>query len=330
MIETTSETNIINVRQPMMYLCPSVQYNISNMQKLGYAHKFALVYGMSSNKTFQRTWGAHFNKTWEQMIRDTLNMSPEEFIENTDLDGDTTLQMKIYPKFGFCYEVHYILEDNLLTLPGTGTTPFQEGMTIFLTDRHTKSYYRLDSSTQTGAVIYIDRNTSYTYTVDIEMHDLKENGNCNFDLNYSYEKCVDDYVTNDLKTRLGCIPPLLSNHDHCGFVSKEKFSNLTYYIKSYAKRYMINVPTKAEEMCLKPCLQQKIHVILKDQETSPGSWATFAFNPNVKVLTEQANYNWFNFIVDIGSSLGTWAGLSAISLIDIGLHPITNLKSLVG
>ena len=124
------------------------------------------------------------------------------------------------------------------------------------------------------------------------MHDIRETGNCIADYNYSYEKCVDDYVSNDLKTMLGCIPPLLSNYD----------------------------PKKAKDMCLKPCLQQKIHVILKDQETSPGSWATFVFNPNVKVLTEQANYNWFNFIVDIGSSLGTWAGLSAIYLIDIGLH----------
>ena len=47
------------------------------------------------------------------------------------------------------------------------------------------------------------------------------------DYNYSSEKCVDDYVSNDLKTMLGCIPPLLSNHDHCGFVTKEKFSDFS-------------------------------------------------------------------------------------------------------
>ena len=63
------------------------------------------------------------------------------------------------------------------------------------------------------------------------MHDIRETGNCNSNSNYSYEKCVDDYVSNDLKTMLGCIPPLLSNYDHCGFVTKEKFSNISYYIK---------------------------------------------------------------------------------------------------
>ena len=83
MIETTSETSIKNVRQPMMYLCPSFQYNMTKLQKLGYKHKVALIFGQRSNDTLEGIWRAHFNKTWEQMIRDTLNLSLEEFIENT-------------------------------------------------------------------------------------------------------------------------------------------------------------------------------------------------------------------------------------------------------
>ena len=237
--------------------------------------------------------------------------------------------MKIYPKFGFCYEVHYRLENNVLHLPGRKA--FKQGITFFLTDGQTKSYYSLDSSSQSGAFIHLDKNTSYSYKVDIEMHDSRDDGSCNSDPNYSYEKCVDDFVRRDMKTKLGCIPPLLSDHDHCELVKKEKLDDIGYYKDKYAVPYMINALTKGEEMCPKPCQQQKIHVTLKDQEPSAkGCFVTFAFNPKVKVLTEQANYNWFNFIVDIGSSLGTWAGLSAIYLIDIGLHPISNLKSVIG
>ncbi len=68
---------------------------------------------------------------------------------------------------------------------------------------------------------------------------------------------------------------------------------------------------------------------LKDQTYSPKKYVVFNFNPKVKVLTEQPNYDWFNFIIDIGSSLGTWAGLSAISLIDFDLYPVTSFKSFV-
>ena len=59
------------------------------------------------------------------------------------------------------------------------------------------------------------------------MHYIRETSNCIADYNYSSQKCVDDYVSNYLKTMPGCIPPLLSNHDHCGFVTKEKFSDFS-------------------------------------------------------------------------------------------------------
>ena len=71
---------------------------MTKLQKLGYKHKVALIFGRRSNDTIEGIWRAHFNKTWEQMIRDTLNLSLEEFIENTDLDSDTTLQKKDLPK----------------------------------------------------------------------------------------------------------------------------------------------------------------------------------------------------------------------------------------
>ena len=84
MIVTTSETNISGVRKPLVYLCPSDQYDSKKMLDFGYNNKWMLVFGMSSNKSFGRTWGAHLNKTWEQLIRNILKVSPEEFMNNTE------------------------------------------------------------------------------------------------------------------------------------------------------------------------------------------------------------------------------------------------------
>ena len=332
MVMITSETNLSDVRQPLMYLCPSIQYDDNKVSHHGYQHTYNLVFGhLNANDSYGGTWGAHLNMTWEQLIRNVVVKSPEEFVNNTVFGFGVEIKTVIFPKYGFCYEANYTLMDDMLMLPGK--VPFKQEITFLLTDQLTKSYYRVDSTSQSGSVIYLDQDSADSYIVDIEMHVLKDTENCNSNSNYSYEKCVDDYITKDLKTKLGCIPPLLSDHDHCGIVAKEK-QDLVWneYRRRYAQQYMVNIPTKAEKMCPKPCKQQKIKVTLKDQGpliNGTGSFVSFAFNPKVKVLTEQANYSWFNFIVDIGSSLGTWAGLSAISLIDIALHPISNFKTLI-
>ena len=217
MIMTTSEANISDVRKPLMYLCPSDQYDLNKTIEHGYAHNHDLVNG-KMNAT-ERSWGAHLNMTWEQLIRNVTTKSPEEFVNNTKSMNNETLNIKLYPQFGFCFEVHYSLK-KIGSLPGDEL--FQQAITFLQTDQQTKTYYRVDSTTQSGAIIYLEKNSQYSYIVDIAMHELKETSNCNSDPDYSYERCVDDYVTNDFKTKLGCIPPLLADHDHCGIVPREK------------------------------------------------------------------------------------------------------------
>ena len=89
--------------------------------------------------------------------------------------------------------------------------------------------------------------------------------------------------------------------------------------------------TKAENQCKKPCKQQRISVSLRDQTPSSmlnSSVISIFFNPDVKVLKEEPSYNWFNFIVDVGSSLGTWVGISAITLIDFVVNPRATMNEL--
>ena len=81
MIMTTSEANISDVRKPLMYLCPSDQYDLNKTIEHGYAHNHDLVNG-KMNAT-ERSWGAHLNMTWEQLIRNVTTKSPDEFVNNT-------------------------------------------------------------------------------------------------------------------------------------------------------------------------------------------------------------------------------------------------------
>ncbi len=317
MIVTRSEDDIVNVPAPLLYICPNKQYDYSKLEAIGYSSEFHLI---KANET--GVWGPSINETWEQLIGNVLINSPEEQKSTIEvLTEHVELEEQLYPKFGYCFDVkNYSM---------TGTIVFRfndiTGVTFLLSDPSTKSYIQSDPNSHQGEVLQIDKSAAYSYYIDLEIHQLSETSNCNPQPEYSYANCVDDFVSKDFMPSLGCIPPLLSDHDHC----EENKSNVTNYISNYAQKYLSNVATKAETGCKKPCRQLKMKVTLKGQTSNQKAYGVFNFNPKVKVLTELPNYNWFNFIIDIGSSLGTWAGLSAISLVDFALYPVTSFRSFI-
>ena len=317
MIVTTSEDDIVNVPAPLLYICPNKQYDYPKLKAIGYLSEFHLI---KANET--GVWGTSINETWEQLIRNVSIKSPEEQKSTIKILPEyVLLEERLYPKFGYCFDVkNYSMTGTLVFMLSNIT-----GVTFLLSDPNTKSYIQFDPNSHQGEVLQIDKSAAYSYYINLEVHHLSETSNCNPQPEYSYANCVDDYVSKDFMPSLGCIPPLLSDHDHC----EEKKSNVTNYISNYAQKYMSNVATKAETECKKPCRQLKMKVTLKGKISTPTAYGVFNFNPKVKVLTELPNYNWFNFIIDIGSSFGTWADLSAISLVDFALYPVISFKSFI-
>ena len=59
-----------------------------------------------------------------------------------------------------------------------------------------------------------------------------------------------------------------------------------------------------------------MQLISKDT-TYQGTMASIIFNEEVKVYEKVFNYSLFQFIIDVGSSIGLWLGLSALSIYDI-------------
>ena len=50
-----------------------------------------------------------------------------------------------------------------------------------------------------------------------------------------------------------------------------------------------------------------------------SSFVKIEFNPKVTKYIKLSNYNMYNYLVDVGSSLGLWLGLSVLTLYDAGL-----------
>ena len=81
-------------------------------------------------------------------------------------------------------------------------------------------------------------------------------------------------------------------------------------------------PTEAETKCKKPCkkMTNKITVISDTFLTGSRTYFKFRFKETVRVEKKVVVYTWFDFIVDVGSSLGLWLGLSALGITDLGIE----------
>ena len=330
-VVTTSGKTISEITPPLMYLCPLYQFDKKKVTALDYDHETHILEGKIriQREGHHRSWGSHTNLTFEQLIRNAIKEVPKE----TKFDR-ILLSPKLFPKLGYCFEVDYNIQDPFEFPPYDYRKDYTKDYTILLTDKSVRTYFSLDMASQLGDKIRIlmTNPSLYSFFVDVEIYEARpEKSNCNPDPTYSYEQCVDQQVHADLKPRINCVPPFLSEKDHCLNLSEKYRAELKYYEKKYFVPYIMLRDTKAENQCQKPCKQQRISVSLRDQTPSSMSNSSFisiCFNPNVKVLTEEPSYNWFNFIVDVGSSLGTWVGISAITLINFAVNPRATMNEL--
>ena len=324
---TTSQTTISQIAQPLMYVCPLGQFVSEKLEAFDYTHEVEVLDGKIFNQRegYHRSWGAHKNLMYEELIRNVIKEAPE------DVKYRNKLSPKLFPKFGYCFELDYNVT-NSLVFPEKND--FQRDHTILLTDNSTRTYFSVNMASQVGEKIriFMTNPSIYSFFVDVEIYEATpEKTNCNPNPNYSYEQCVDEQVHADLKPKINCVLPFLSERDHCKNLSIKYTAEIDYHEENYVTPYITFAETKAQKQCQKPCKQQRISVSLRDQSPSSvafGSTTVINFNPNVKVAKEEPSYNWFNFIVDVGSSFGTWVGISAITLIDFAMNPRSTINDL--
>ena len=86
-------------------------------------------------------------------------------------------------------------------------------------------------------------------------------------------------------------------------------------------------PTEAELMCKKTCKKMTNKVFLRAEdllrESNEVTRLILKFEKTFRVEKKIAVYSWFNFVIDIGSSLGLWLGLSALGITDLAIKAVT-------
>ena len=166
------------------------------------------------------------------------------------------------------------------------------------------------------------------YDVDIDINSeckVKENEDMAKD---DFGKCVDDMLQDVFVPVLGCIPPWMSLNNQCNGTYEERFA---FKVDDFDQKY-VDVPytlrnMEIERRCRKFCASTKATVLVRERLLKGPPKIYIAFNKNVKVTEKIFSYGPFQFIIDVGSSVGLWLGLSVLGFYDLTVQLINYAQS---
>ena len=202
---------------------------------------------------------------------------------------------------------------------------------IYIANTKKSPYYMLDTTSLSGDLIDIEDKKARFYSISFEeVHWLEDAGECiayGEEAQYlSYADCVAKEHAEIFHPILGCRPPWLSTQGHPDNCKGQIFLT-TKHLDNWLKKYTLDftfgfwLSGKAHsEKCLKPCkgrfASSKMNYV-KDNMTTPMVY--LSFQKEVKVTKYVRSYDLFNLVVDVGSSLGLWIGLSIVDVFDLVL-----------
>ena len=135
------------------------------------------------------------------------------------------------------------------------------------------------------------------------------------------------------KPLINCAPPWLSQKDQCDANTNvteknyAEFFDKTWYVANGINTMDTDIYL-GKDNCPKPCTTQKSIVMFneKDKNVFNQTYLTLIFDNEVVHTTKQLGYGPSEFLIDMGSSLGLWFGLSVFGITDLGISATQYMK----
>ena len=336
LIDITEEVTIDSADLPIITICPTNQYNLTALKMYGYTNRNLMLFGSAIFKSKPYySWGGQVNKTYTEMLADLF----PSVIINNDINPKITTKPKtieeiFVPKYGYCIKVtNYSKEDGVVIQVLIAENEFH----VYITDRKQDSFPIFWFDSQHGELVTGLRGVEAWYDVEIRQKSRSNpniKGLCEEYDTRTFADCVDDKVGEVMMPVLGCNPPYLSAKNQCTryFVDEDLSKVRKYFTEiglwnDYLMELVALRPIPPQKLCKPPCLATETHVQLRGTNSPdhPKHGANMAkVNLNFKTIVTKTfkgiNYHFYDFIIDSGSSLGLWLGLSVIGLTDIGLR----------
>ena len=334
-VADTSENLLLqDMDLPLITICPQDQANETKVKDLGFSPLFGFNYAAgflmglkSANGSSKLSWGADMNMSYDQLLEYVLDGNADLAV-NKIKDGffnnfyTIDLKKKFYIGFsGFCWELEHYDITSKLSILSLSEKPLE----VFITDKNIKSYFSLNIDSQLGHKIVSNEKGTVWYVIDVMIknnQDPRTSGGCVHYEQDEFENCIDEKVQNWIKPDIGCNPPWLSKKDQC---NNKSISRTEGYF-GHAMQIMHHEDSTFENVCAKPCIERKFNARIRTFGQTDKQ-IKISFNPNVHYSGKIVTYNFTNFLIDFGSSLGLWFGLSVIGLMDLGVLIVNFFKS---
>ena len=214
-----------------------------------------------------------------------------------------------------------------------------EAFEVFITDEGQELPFKLGEFSDFSRIRV--ENSTYpkvSYKIQIEkISEMEESGTCSVyddDTGYkTYADCVEAEARQEFLPLLGCMIPWISSEDQC--TSPVQINNT--YNRLIQSKNLWSVFESGSGMqysaCNAPSTKRNIRqTFLRTIKTSSKFLLKIYFKDEVKHIKSIPAYGPLEFIVEVGSSLGLWLGLSIVGVFDLVimfLREIDNVKKSV-
>ena len=337
-IVSEKRLQLSEIKPPMITICPLNQVDETKLKSYGFGsyHDFL----MGTMKPINPMNPTSFWKVFDQILTyDPIDLNLEVQHEYKIFYNMTNFVMRFYPIFGYCWELtDYVLREELqIYCYGTPNNT----CIVFLTDELQRTKPALAISNHRGTAIKVDKSKDYTYLVEIGIKSFENPLNPDFCKDYvenEFENCVDEEFRNLTLAGYMCQPPWLTSHNSCTDMNWKNqtisfFNILSVYQNLYAIELVLEpiVHMKnfdARKKCTKPCTDIRSHIRPGLTQTSEGTGGTTLMFDEIVIFTEDIIiYDFSNFLVDLGSNVGMWFGLSVVGLTDLIMNAFSRIKT---
>ena len=331
-VDSSYQRDLSEKDLPLITVCPTSQTNYTKLYELGYIYKAQLQAGLSNCSTgFECefiSWGHHLNITQEELYGQIYNaqLAKDVLFNIPNLES----KLVFIPRFGYCKEILMLHPQTLIIYNKHVFTDLR----IFFSDKNYRSHFSLAFRTHWGDKVIVPFGK--TFYTDVE---ITKTSTCKIMEEdpqlFNYGQCVDNNLKISMGKLYGCVPPWMSKTNQCNTILEFKKEQHLKFFLDYAIKIeqMKNIP---EELECRTCESTYYHVRVDDELDPDGDWGMYGnktiraiifFDTRVKITERVHSYDAFKFIIDVGSSLGLWLGLSVLSIYDLFALAVDFIKN---
>ena len=280
-------------------------------------------------------WGGIENIPVEEMKKHLVNESnniPNSIIEK--LNG-SNIPLQFKKKFiiptGYCYVLEDFTTKGFELNERIAMNLADGDFDIFVTDSNQKTVYSIQWQTFSTDLLMKKQpiNTIIMYEVNIRKNIFDPNDPKTQCQDYSakgskyssYEHCMEEEQYIDHLQILGCVNPFLTRNESRACTSNVGGPSVFSYIDYLNKNLLLSILYKQSNTipeCPLPCTRLEISLrTIQYVENTEISQVVLFFKNSIAVRETYRSFGFIPLLVEIGSSLGFYLGLSCLSFLDL-------------